>query len=112
MEVKLFEIRDWKTCIAAIAIKLGPRNDAEHWLLKDKCGYHIPNPTIHFGNAETMELTPDAYHNWGSRTMGIAHLYVIEHWDRLESGDVIDVRFLQQETKEPVTSDRLATLKV
>jgi len=36
------------------------------------------------------------------------HLYITEHWNELESGDVIDVRFILGETPHPCLSECLS----
>lgn len=40
------------------------------------------------------------------RTLGIAHKYINEHYDELDSGDVVDVRFILGETEKPEPSTR------
>ena len=45
---------------------------------------------------------------WGSdtRTYQVAHQYIIDHFDELESGAVVDVEFILKETTEPKKSER------
>lgn len=42
---------------------------------------------------------------WNDRTFATAHHYIIEHWDNLEYGAVIDVEFILGETDEPKKSE-------
>jgi hypothetical protein len=45
-------------------------------------------------NLLTMETNYDE-HNWKSRrTIPNAHRHLIEHWEELNSGDVIDVEYI------------------
>ena len=39
--------------------------------------------------------------------MPIAHNYVLDHFDELEDGDVVDVEFILGETEVKKTSERL-----
>lgn len=43
---------------------------------------------------------------WTS-AMGNAHNWIIDHWQELKDGDVVDVQFILGETKEPKVSERL-----
>ncbi len=116
MEVKLFEVRDRMTCIAAIAIKPGlahgidpssHRGTVLRFLL-GKAGWnadHNSNAVL-FGQLEGDELKADVY-AWpeNPRTMRLAHRWVQWHWRDLASGDVIDVRAIEGEEEKPARSD-------
>ena len=39
----------------------------------------------------------------------MAHHYIIEHWDKLRDGDVVDVSFILGETQQPKVSERFTT---
>jgi len=49
--------------------------------------------------------TYDPY-SWGNRTMTTAHLHILEHFDEMFSGDVVDVEFIVGITKKPKLSER------
>lgn len=110
IETKLFEIRDRGTFMPVMATIMTSSNFAEIYLLKSS-GFSNSNPLImvHF-------LAPnDAYHvpyHWGDRTRFHAHLYIQENWERLKSGDVIDVEYILGETTELKMSQRLEEIGV
>jgi hypothetical protein len=135
LPVKLFEVRDRATAIPVCAIRLMVRDaayrhgvnpahdsqfrvddDAEEYLLR-RAGYGdaIRNkfiaeyglpPYIYLVRLGGGNSTYDPY-DWGNRTMAYAHQHMIDHWDDLVSGQVIDVEFILGDTKEPKVSERL-----
>ena len=121
MIVKAIEIRDRRTFIPAIAIKMVPNMvavdrseyDAERYLLR-RAGYgpalDYP-PCVVLCRMEASGVDRNATYDpyaWGqgTRTYLVAHEYIIEHFDQLESGAVVDVEFILGETKEPKKSER------
>jgi hypothetical protein len=46
----------------------------------------------------------DCY-NWNDRTYKVAHKHIIEHFDELEDGAVIDVEYILGETEAPKKSE-------
>ena len=105
--VKLFEVRDKATCIAAFAFKpaeiWGNTNDIDEFLLR-RCGFPPNNNAIIFGKLDYGTAHVDPY-NWDNRTMHEAHLYVEENYDKLASGSIIDVQFILGETTKQCESD-------
>lgn len=99
MKIKLFEIRDRGTYIPAIAIEV---NGDEHYLLR-YAGYGR-RPYILLATLNKSKLTYNQFDWEGSRTMKVAHGYIIDNWDGLHTGDVIDVEFINGETQEPKLS--------
>ena len=102
MTAKMFEIRDDGTCIPILAVRLDPTNESERWLLsragfgssaEDQCKY-VQLCQISGGEGRTA---CDPY-DWVSRTYGVAHKYIIENFETLTSGDVVDVEFILGET--------------
>ena len=91
MKIKLFEVLDRATCIPAIAIELNleARNKQKENRLIHRAGYGH-NPVILFGMLGGGNFNYDPY-DWGDRTMRAAHNHISEKWNKLESGDVIDV---------------------
>ncbi len=114
MEVKLFEIRDAATFIPILAVRLTPASGAEAYLLA-RSGYGL-EPEYQgayiilcriVGGELDARATPN---HWGqsTRTLSTAHHYIINNWEELASGDVVDVEFILGETTEPKVSERLA----
>ena len=123
MKLKFLEIRDEGTCILALAIKMRARQpesfeqseltrfDIENWFLHYRSGYPVNSSSIMLMVLADGKATNDPY-EWpargmGQRTMGTAHDWIIEHFDQLEDGDVVDVQVLLHETTTPKVSERL-----
>ena len=50
-------------------------------------------------------------HGWDAnrgRTIRKAHFYIIEHWNELRDGDVVDVEFILGERDKPKIAERIA----
>jgi len=107
MKTKLFEIRDRATFIPAIAVKIGgyqPENTEPERYLARRAGYGEPCVLLTFLiGSRKAEYDPYA---WGDRTMKVAHHYIEEHFDELESGAVIDVEWCLGERPTPKVSER------
>ncbi len=112
MIAKTFELRDAGTFIPALAIALSPGCEEDRYLIAragfgrdpESQGKHVILTRLTGGSAEY-----DIY-NWGGagRTMQYAHKYIIENFDRLESGQVIDVEFILGMTDKPKSSEALS----
>lgn len=120
MHVKLFEVRDNGTCIAAIAIRPGLDDIgryvgvegadgrlAQRRFLLGKAGFNAPTDAILFGfldGSGGMHCDP---YDWPAspRTMRAAHLMAERDWADLDDGDVLDVRVFLGERETPVESD-------
>jgi hypothetical protein len=104
-KVKYFEIRDSATCISAMAVAPKSQNAAERFILGRE-GYGTGEGYLiltHLGSGETYS---DPY-KWPTyRTMRIAHQYLQKNWFNLESGEVIDVEYIEGERTTPKKSDR------
>ena len=115
MKVKVLDIRDEGTFIPVLAVDMNPYRDmemqepdfAQLYLLR-RCGYPCdgrPNIAITDLNMDGGKAWNDP-HAWGGRTYPVAHNYIIEHWESLKDGDVIDVSFILGETTAPKVSER------
>ncbi len=108
MQTKILEIRDSGTFIPVIAVNMDPTNDVQRFCLR-RCGYPcdgVPNIAIAHLDAGGQPFWNDPY-GWGGRTYPNAHNYIIENWDILKDGDVIDVAFILGETEAPKVSERI-----
>lgn len=105
MKTKLFEIRDRGTFMPAMATQARSSELKEIYLLRSS-GFSNSNPLIILHFLELNETHYSAYH-WEDRTRFHAHQYIQVNWERLKSGDVIDVEFILGETTEPKLSQRL-----
>ena len=110
METKLFEVRDRGTCMPSMAIRTSPANPAECWLLarmgygstgEDQARHVLFVPLCD----QSLKYNPA---EWRDRTRSTAHRYIIDHWDLLKSGQVIDVRHILGETDAPAVTDNPA----
>lgn len=112
MQIKAFELRDRMTFIPMLGIDMNTDDGAlsesyyaQRYLLR-RCGYACDGqPNILFCRMDgSGKVTNDPY-DWGDRTYQVAHNYVIDHWNELKDGDVIDVEFILGETKEKKKSE-------
>lgn len=116
MIAKLFEVRDRMTYIPMIAIPIQPMTSAELYSLQDhrhteererertlmrRCGYAYDQRTILMTPLRGRHLAQCDPNDWGDRTFAVAHKYIEEHWDELESGSMVDVQFILGETEAP-----------
>lgn len=104
MQIKCFELVDRSTFIPVIAIAVIPENEKQNYLCH-RVGFNIKhNVGIIMMRLSDQRATSNPK-IWGDRTHQTAHKYIIEKWDELEDGDVIDVEFILNETKEPKQSN-------
>jgi len=109
VEIKLFEVRDRGTCMPSIAIRTSSANDSERWMLAHMgYGTDAEDQKRHVLFAPlcdpSLKYDPE---DWRDRTMATAHRYIIDHWDMLTAGQVIDVRYILGETDAPAPSDNM-----
>ena len=100
MITKTVEIRDSATFIPALAVKLRPETEPDRYPLA-RAGYGLDavDQAEYVllakldGGVGTMTCDP---YDWpgGARTMQVAHTWLIDHFDELESGAVVDVEFI------------------
>lgn len=127
MKIKLLEVRDSMTFLPVLCIDMNPgqpyqdggysmaglkRSLEEHsartWLLR-RCGYPCNAIPMIAMTALHADGGPCDYnpHRWGDRTRTTAHKYIVEHWDELRDGDVVDVEFILGETSVKKESERV-----
>lgn len=102
MKSKIFEVRDRATFIVVMATQLSDYNHPERELLA-AAGYgERPEEYIIVTklNGGDVHSNYDAF-KWGGRTMPVAHKYIEENFDSLETGSVVDVEFALGEVDEP-----------
>lgn len=118
MNIKAFEIRDKGTFIPVVAIQMVPRkvfqspeyvdHEAERYLLR-RAGFGFDDPSVILCRMEASGVDRNATYDpysWGNGTMTVAHLHIQKNFDSLNSGDVIDVQFILNETQKPKRSER------
>lgn len=108
--MKYFEIRDDGTFIPAAAFKPIAGDAHQNYLISHagfgKTVTEQENYVI-LVKLDPIEAQYDPY-EWGnSRTMRIAHDYIIRHWDDLESGAVIDVEYIIGDRDTPKLSQMI-----
>ena len=96
MIAKCFEVRDEMTFIPVMAVLLAPTNEEQHWLLA-RAGYRTPGESVIVTNLADARSANDCY-DWPSGTMQTAHRCILDHWEMLADGDVIDCEFIRGET--------------
>lgn len=98
MITKLIELRDSATFIPCLAIRVS----GEDGYLARRAGYG--EPCVLFGRLQGGRFAYDPY-EWKDRTFKTAHNYIIEHFDDLKDGQVVDVEHILGETKSPKRSE-------
>lgn len=117
MNTKLFEIRDSGTMIPVMATLIWPAltnadvSPQEEYLMR-RAGYGVGRCVILCrlecsGCDRNATYDPYAW-GGGARTYPVAHSYIIDNWDKLESGEVIDVEFILGETTTKKVSEALS----
>jgi hypothetical protein len=105
VETKMIEVRDRDTFIPCLAIKLSASCDPERYLLA-RVGYRTAEIPVVLMQVSTLRAT-DRPHEWGDlRTMPAAHRWIVEHFDEIEDGQVVDVQFILGERPSPTLSER------
>ena len=114
MQTKILEVRDRNTFIPVVAVQMFPSplpscHEQQRYLLR-RVGYPCDDPEqaqvlLARANGDGHAYS-DPYQWVGSRTMQVAHMYILEHWYTLHDGDVVDVEFILGETREPKKSER------
>lgn len=121
MNVKLLELRDEATFVPLLCVDMNLPPDkpneyanaalesyvAQLYLLR-RCGYPCdgrPNIAITHLRCSGDKCSNDPFY-WGGRSFPVAHKFIIENWDTLKDGDVVDVQFILGETPEPKVSER------
>ena len=85
--------------IIALCVDKNPDNDFQRSALR--CyGYPCDGrPNILITHASGGKVADNDPYSWGGRTYPVAHNHIIEHWDELNEGDVVDVSFILGETQ-------------
>lgn len=106
MKTKMLEVRDYATFIPVLCIEMQSDNDSEEWLLS-QAGFSTDIRYIELVWISCGDASYDPF-SWGDRTMKTAHMFIRQHWNEIESGDVIDVQFILGESSERKESERFS----
>lgn len=107
VEAKTLEVRDRATCIGVVATKIGPADHSDADYVLRRRGLNFGGYLVSLHSLESGRMEDDPY-DWRGipRTMQIAHQHILDHWDELSSGDVVDVEFILGESSAPKVSER------
>jgi hypothetical protein len=103
MKTKVFEVRDRVTMIPVLAIKLEAENIQQQKLLHH-AGYSPRQPYYLMLHIVSFKFQYDS-HAWNDRTLGRAHHYIEQNFDKMVDGEVIDIEYILGETTQPKVSD-------
>jgi hypothetical protein len=101
---KLFEVRDRATFIPVMAVELYLRSSREAELFASVGWQGLNRETVILLSRLDGAASHYDVYDWGDRTMSQAHHYILNNFDELVSGDVVDIEFILGETttkKEP-----------
>lgn len=102
MEVKLFEVRDVATSIPMIAVLIAAGNAAEAYLIR-RTGYGSRQVILTRLSGDSMAKYDP--HAWSDDRLAKAHRFILNNWDRLDSGEVIDIEFILGESSTKKVSE-------
>lgn len=108
MHTKTFEIRDKGTFIPVIATEMVGVTDQDRYLVR-RSGFTSSPAMVMLCRMDANGVRHCASYDpfsWDNRTMGTAHQHIEKNWHSLNSGDVIDVEFVLNETQTPKKSER------
>ena len=103
MITKCIEVRDEGTCMPVLAIKMKAANLIEDRFLR-RCGYPRDGRVVVLMHLSDQKASSNPWH-FGGRTWPVAHEYIIEHFDELLEGAVVDVRVILSETDTPAAPE-------
>jgi hypothetical protein len=107
LETKVIEIRDSATFIPVLCVDIQPHSGIQTYYMR-RLGYPCdgrPNILMTRLSGEG-QATNDPY-AWRGRTFPVAHNHIIDHWQELSDGDVVDVEFILGEKPTKKVSERL-----
>ena len=108
MKIKTIEIRDRATFIPALAVRMDPMGPEKDFYLIHSAGHPMTPPySILLVRLTDGTGSFDPFAQTSGRTMRDAHIWLTEHFDEIESGYVLDVEFINDETKQPKQSQRM-----
>lgn len=110
MTCKTIEIRDRGTFIPALAVRLDPACERDRWLMARAGFGREPESQGSYVLLFRLEDAPhDPFKHGPARTLRVAHHHVVENFDAIESGVVIDVEYLLGERLTPKESEQGTT---
>jgi hypothetical protein len=114
--VKFFEVRDkgknvsvvcmdtWSNSridqelrSSGVEVSIGDLSDSERAILQH-AGLGMQIGVILYIHLHSF-ITEYDHYKWQDRTHATAHKYILENWEDLKSGEVIDVEFILKESK-------------
>ena len=106
LDSKVLEVRDSATHIPVLAIRMLAKNGIQNYYIHDHLGYPKDGSCIAVVKLNDCDGNCDPYAWTGSRTMGVAHHYIYDHFDELSDGDVVDVEYIlgEKPTKKVAAS--------
>lgn len=107
LDSKVLEVRDSATHIPVLAIRMLAKNGIQNYYIHDHLGYPKDGSCIAVVKLNDCDGNCDPYAWTGSRTMGVAHHYIYDHFDELSDGDVVDVEYILGEKPTKKVSERL-----
>lgn len=108
MEIKILEVRDEGTFIPVLCVNVGNSDNVRQEYLMRRVGFQLdglPNIIMTALTAAGGPATNDPYAWRHDVTMHMAHCHILDWWESLVDGDVIDVQFEAHITSVKKTSE-------
>ena len=106
VEVKLFEVRDRATHIPVMATRVMASVRPEDYPLR-RAGFSVGEFYVLLTKLAGETTHYDPYDWRCGRTLAVAHDHIIQFWDDLASGDVLDAEFILGESATKKLTERL-----
>lgn len=109
ISTKVIEVLDSMTYIPVIAFRIDDMDETTRYHYKRQ-GFDVQLGCTLTGlsRIDKGQIKYDPTEWFGNRTLGAAHMYLIENWDDFKSGDVLDVEYhCLKTTSECKITDRM-----
>ena len=107
----MLEILDRGTFMPVLVTRLWPANEAERYLL-GRVGYgrtaECQGRYVALWKLTSRQCVTDPQEQHNPRT-GRAHQWIIDNWETLQPGDVVDIEFIAGEAAKPKESESTYT---
>lgn len=108
-EVKFFEVRDEGTHIPVLCVKVAYEYGMRGEYQMRRSAFSPGDSLTHLVNLNSGEGRSNPAHWKSGRTMRVAYNAIVDQWEDLKSGDVIDVQYILGETSVKKLSESITS---
>lgn len=103
-ETKILEVTDRYTFIPVLAVRVCAGFGSGSDYLLRRAGFARREHYVILSRLSGNHVTYDPA-GWGDRTLTTAHQYILDNWDTIADGAVVDVEFICGEVSKPRLSE-------